>query len=108
MITITDLTAILQSTGLPVAHQAFPVDHAPEMPFIIYQVTGSDNIGADNIVWIPVRRVQADLLCKQWDPATEHLIEQALTDAGIYWEREPEFDSDEKYYRSTYVFEIGG
>lgn len=108
MINILDLGTLLQGIGIPAAHQFFPAKEAPAMPFVIYQETGSDNIGADNIVWVPARRVQLDLFCKQWDPETEHLIEQTLTDAGIYWEREPQFDEDEQYYRSTYVFSIGG
>lgn len=100
--TLAELRTILLTTNLPVAYLAFPADQAPAMPFLVYQETGSDNFGADNVVWHSAMRVQIDLLCKQKSRATEELVETTLTNAGIYWEREVDYDSDETYYRSTY------
>lgn len=104
--TLEELNTVLAATELPVAYLAFPADHAPEMPFIVYQETGSNNFGADNRVYFSGMRIQIDLLTKKKDRATEELLEGILTDAEIYWERVPEFDEDEACYRVTYEIEI--
>lgn len=104
--TLEDIHMILKSTDLPVAYLAFPADRRQAMPFIVFQETGSNNFGADNRVWHSATRVQVDLLTRHKDRATEKLLETTLTDAGIYWERVPEFDSDEDYFRVTYEIEI--
>lgn len=104
--TLAELKTVLAGTQLPVAYQAFPADNPPAMPFIIYQETGSNNFGADNIVWHSAMRIQIDLLCQKKNKTTEALVETALTNAGIYWERESSFDDDEDYYRTTYDVEI--
>ena len=104
--TLAELYTVLSSTGLPVAYLAFSADNPPELPFIVYQETGSHNLGADNIVWHSATRIQIDLLTRTKSRATEQLLEDALNDAGIFWERESSFDSDESVYRMTYTVEI--
>ena len=104
--TLEELNTVLQNTELPVAYLAFPADDVPTMPFVVYQETGSDNFGADNIVWASAMMIQIDLLCKKKSRATEELLEQTLTDAGIYWERESYHESDDDFYRTTYTCEI--
>ena len=104
--TLAELNLILQNTGLPVAYLAFPADQAPTMPFIVYQETGSDNFGADNVVWHSNMRIQIDLLCYRKSRETEESLETVLTEAGIYWEREVIFNDDEQCYRTTYDITI--
>lgn len=104
--TLTEFNNVLQNTGFPVAYRAFPAQIAPAMPFIIYQDTGSNNIGADNIVWFSGMIVQIDLMCRLKCRSAEELLERILNDAGIYWERVAEFDDNEDYYRTTYEIEI--
>lgn len=104
--TLAQLKTVLAGTNLPVAYLAFPASQAPEMPFIVYQETGSDNFGADNIVWFSGMRIQIDLMCKKKSRATEELLESTLTGSGIFWERVVEFDDNEDYYRTTYEIVI--
>lgn len=104
--TLAELGLILKTTDLPVAYLAFDASEAPTMPFIVFQETGSDNFGADNIVWFSGTRVQVDLLCIRRSRSTEELLENALTNNGIYWERVVDFDDNENYYRSTYEIVI--
>lgn len=106
--TLEELNTLLLSTGLPVAYQAFPSDDVPTMPFIVYQETGSDNFGADNVVWASAMIVQIDLLCHKKNRDTEELLENTLTSNGIYWERESYHESDDDFYRSTYSIELLG
>lgn len=104
--TLEDFRTILAETNLPVAYLAFPADEAPAMPFIVYQETGSDNFGADNKVWHSAMRIQVDLLTSKKNRSTEILLENALDNADIFWERIVEFDDDEDCYRTTYEVEI--
>lgn len=104
--TLEQLKEILESTDLPVAYLAFPADQPAPMPFIVYQETGSRNMGADNKVWFSAMRVQIDLLTRRKDRATEMLLESTLSNADIFWERVPDYDSDNDYYRVTYEIEI--
>lgn len=104
--TLAELYTVLSGTGLPVAYLAFPADNPPDLPFIVYQETGSHNLGADNIVWHSASRIQIDLLTKTKSRATEQLLENALNNVGIYWERESSYDSDEIVYRMSYMIEI--
>lgn len=104
--TIKELHNLLATTQLPVAYLAFPADKAAQMPFIVYQETMSNNTGADNTVWFSARHIQIDLLTRKRDLNVEAVLESVLTDNHLFWERVPEFDSDEDYYRVTYEVEI--
>ena len=104
--TLEELNTLLRTTDLPVAYLAFPADDAPQMPFLVYQETGSHNFGADNKVWHSAMRIQIDLFTSRKDRTTEELLEGILTEADIFWERIVEFDDDEDFYRATYEVEI--
>lgn len=103
-----NLKDILVSTGYPVAYLAFPKDKVPEMPFIVYQDIGSQNIGADDRVFYPVTRMQIDLITEFHDTDAETALETALNKNSLFWERVPNYDYSENYYRATYEVTIGG
>ena len=44
------LYQLLESTGLPVVYRAWPIDGAPELPYICYLAAYSNNISADCVV----------------------------------------------------------
>ena len=103
ILTQEDLVHILEQTGYPVTELAFPDDEVPKMPFIVYQDIGSDNFGADNMVYFPVDQWQIDLYMSDKRRDTEKVLESAFTAHDIFWEREVTFDDDEECYRSTYI-----
>lgn len=101
--TLQEFDAMLKTIGLPYRYRAFSAKEKPVMPFILYQELGSDNFGADNVVWHSGRRIQVDLLAgkiRRLD--LEKQMEDTFTAYGVYWEREVEFDNDETFYRVTY------
>lgn len=104
--TLNEFNQLLQTTGFPVAYLAFPADEPAPMPFIVYQEVGSDNFGADNIVWNSAMRIQIDLLTAKKSRTMEETLEAVLTNAGIYWDRESGYDDGEDYFRTTYDIEI--
>lgn len=104
--TLEELRTVLTGTGMPVAYLAFLAECPPEMPFLVYEENGSDNFGADNIVYASHMRVQVTLFTKLKDRATEKTVEDTLTAAGIYWERTSSYDDSESCYMAVYDIEI--
>lgn len=107
--TLTQLGALL-SEALPdkVTYYTWRVGEAPDLPYICYYSTGSDNFGADNIVYHPRRPVRIELYAKTKDIATEAAVEEVLTTGGIFWERDESYIDDEQVYLTIYEVEING
>lgn len=103
---LEEFVTILDGTGLPVAYLAFPEDEPATLPFIVYEEVGSDNFGADNKVWFSAARVQVDLYTRKRDRTTEQLLEHTFNENEIFWQRVPDFDEDEDYYRVVYEIVI--
>lgn len=99
---------------VPVSYLAFPDEEVPDMPFVVYQSLGSDNTGADNVVWHKATRYQFDLLCSRnadaetatRNRAVQKDLEDTFEQHGIFWEREDGYDDDEVTTRLTYVIEL--
>ena len=98
--TIEELKARLDTTGLPVAYAAFPETDAPDMPFICYMATGTLNYAADGEVYSKIQRVEIQLFTRYKDVEAEAVLEVALQ--GLYWNNEEEYEEDELCHRVTY------
>ena len=101
----TQLTSI---TGFSkkVTYRAWPVGKAPALPFIVYLVDGSDNFGADDIVYKAINRVSIELYSKNKDTASESAIETLLGNLSIYWEKDEVYLDDEQCYEIIYNIEV--
>ena len=104
--TLEELKGTLKSSGFPVAYRAFRENSAPALPFICFQETGSDNTGADGIVWFSARQVDLELYTAFKDPEAENKVEAALTAAGIYYDKFETYIDSEKMYQITYEIEV--
>lgn len=104
--TLANFSDILASTGLPVVFLSFGANEVPPMPFITYFEEGSDNFAADGKVYLHVRQMRADLWSAKKDIANEALIEAALDEAGIFWQKECDADDDEHCQKTTYTMEV--
>lgn len=102
--TLEELMTLLGTTKLPITYNAWPIGHAPALPFICYRVTGSNNFPADNAVYLPTQYVDIELYTENKSPDTEALVESALD--GIVWEKDEEYISDERMYQITYTINI--
>ena len=103
--TLSQFKTMLASTGYPVAYQHFPETDVPAMPFICYAATGSNNFGADGIVYQPIKVLQVQLFTKTKDIEAEGNLENVFETARIYWEKESEYNEDELCYRVIYNIE---
>lgn len=106
---LEELFAILN--GIPefnnkVAYRCFPTTKAPKLPFICYLATSTNNVFADNKTYDVIRGIDVELYTENKDVASESLVEQALDDANIPWNKYEEYIDTEKCYQITYSVEV--
>ena len=101
---LSELEAILETTGFPVAYRAFPSPQ--KLPVICYLETSSDNFGADNSVYKKISNIAVELYARYKDSVAESKVEKALQDAGIFWQSEETYLDDEHCYEVIYTFQI--
>ncbi len=104
--TLAEFNTLLATTGYDVAYEHFPETEVPTMPFICYAETGSDNFGADGIVYQPIKVLQVQLFTKTKDTVAEGKLENVFEASRIYWEKESEYNENELCYRVIYNIEI--
>ena len=97
---------ILAASGYPVAYLAFPADNCPEMPFITFQNTGTNNVSADGRVYQKVDIYQVDLFTRNKDITAEAALENALSD--FFWNKYQTVEDEEACQRYTYTLEVLG
>ena len=99
---------MLATAGYPVAYLAFPADDCPAMPFIVFQETGSSNVGADGMVYKRVRDYQVDLFTSDKDPVAEEALENVFDTNEIFWNKVQSVEDNENCQRYTYTIEVLG
>lgn len=108
--TLAELKAVLDGTGLPVVYRCWP--QAPEkglpppLPWICYLETQANNFSADGVVYATARGVQVELYTADKDPASETAVEAALTAAGIFFLKEEIWLESELAYEILYKIEV--
>lgn len=93
----------IQGFSGKVAYRAFPIGEAPELPFICYLATNSNNFVADNKVYHKIQEVDIELYTRNKDITSETLVEDALDANGIVWEKYEEFIDSENCFQITYT-----
>lgn len=106
--TLKEFKEMLDTSNMPVAYLAFPADNCPEMPFVVYQEVGSNNVSADGVVFKRVRSMQVDLFTAGKDTDAEDALEGAFDAAGIFWNKYQTLDDNEACQRYTYTFDVLG
>lgn len=89
-----------------VAYRCFPIGSAPDLPFICYLETSTNNAFADNKVHLVVRGIDIELYTETKDSASEKLVEETLNNRCIPWNKTEEYIDTEKCYQITYSVEV--
>lgn len=98
--TEAELKTLLEQSGYPVAYHQFKTPPAP--PYLIYLLTGTDNMGADNRVYHQDPSYQVELYTLVKDPAAEQEVETLLDSQDVYWEKSETYIQSEKLYQVVY------
>lgn len=92
------LYSLLSTSGLPIAYHHF--DSPPTPPYVVYLFTRSENVGADNRVYIKDNRYQIELYSSKKDIGSEKIIEDMLDTNEIF------YDKTETYIESEGLYEV--
>ena len=98
------MVEILERIGLPFAYDHFAKGEAPEPPFIVWRVPGSNNFSADGGVYLKADNIYIELYTDRKDPDLEERIEAALD--GIFYEKSEVYIESEDLYEVLY--RLGG
>ena len=98
------LFEMISTSGLPCVYRAWPEGNAPALPFVCYLERGSANFAADSVVYTRVDNIDVELYTREKDPASEALVEGALS--GVVWEKTEDYLDDERCYMVTYSFQF--
>ena len=104
--TVEQLAAMLQETGIPFAYDHFAEGESPEPPFICYLLPGSDNFAADGQVYFKINEVRIELYTDKKDVSVEKQVEDALDSRGIFYNKSEVWISEERLYKVAYSFEV--
>ena len=104
--TVEQLAAMLQETGIPFAYDHFAEGESPEPPFICYLLPGSDNFAADGKVYFKINEARIELYTDKKDVSVERQVEDALDDRGIFYNKSEVWISEERLYEVLYSFEV--
>ena len=104
--TIEQIAAMLQETGIPFAYDHFAEGESPEPPFICYLLPGSDNFAADGRVYFKINEVRIELYTDKKDVSVEKQVEDALDGRGIFYNKSEVWISEERLYEVLYSFDV--
>ena len=104
--TVEQLAAMLQETGIPFAYDHFAEGESPEPPFICYLLPGSDNFAADGQVYFKINEVRIELYTDKKDVSVEKQVEDALDGRGIFYNKSEVWISEERLDEVLYSFEV--
>lgn len=103
-----ELFRVLKATKLPVAYHHFEEGHSSSPPFMVYLVTDSDNLGADNWTYHKRLNVQIELYTTKKDLATEKTVESVLDAHRLYFDKVETYITSEKLYQTIYSITLLG
>lgn len=106
---LTELYSILNGIDAfknKVAYRSFPIGSAPSLPFICYLETSTNNAFADNTTYKVVKGVDVELYTETKDLISEELIENALYEHKIPWNKTEQYIDSEHCYQITYSMEV--
>ena len=103
-VTLKDIPKLLETTGLPVVYRFFTENEAPQLPFICYLFTNTNNFAADGQVYANINRIQIELYTQHKDIEVEKKLENALS--SLFWEKSEEYIGSERCFQIVYELEV--
>lgn len=105
--TLKEFSDALNTLGYDVAQDEFPLDYDATCPYIIFEVTGTNNMMADSHVYHKVLQIDVSIYTKgKADLTAQASLEQLFDDNDIPWNFEGSFDHEQYDYEVVYSVEI--
>lgn len=100
----TMLNSITELAGR-VRYHVWPEAEAPVPPFAVYDLPSETPFGADDRRYWRSHATEVHLVTKLRDFETEQAVEEKLDANGVYYQKQADFDNEEKVWIITYTFE---
>lgn len=105
--TLAQLTALLRSTGYPVAFSHFDAtEEPPTLPFITYMTGSSDNLSADDRTYRRVDVVTVELYTDKKDIVAESRIENLFDDNDLAYQYTQQWVDSEQMFQKIYEMRL--
>ena len=105
----SDVAAICRTTGLPFVYKVWPAEMVGSLqyPHLRYWRAGSERFVADNTTYCFLDEYEILLVTERKDEASELLVENALSDAGVVASNTSEtLVSDERLFQVSWTFRL--
>ena len=90
---------------IPHTYMFYPEKEVPEPPYFVWYFSETDNIGADDKVYVEVLIPVIELYTRNKSFADEHKLEAVLNACGFFWQKTTEYIDSEKMYMT--IYELG-
>lgn len=104
--TYTEITDMLEETGLPLAYDHFAEGESPDPPFLVFLFPFSNNYAADGVVYAKVDELHVELYTDAKQPDVEAAVEAVLDAHGIVYGKSEVWIPEEKLYEVLYSTEM--
>lgn len=104
--TYLEVANIIKQIGLPFAYYSFPINQAPNLPYLIYYYPNNEDFSADNINYIPIVQMNIELYTKQKDFELEKNIEDIFKENGLFYDKSETFIQQEQMFEILYEFNL--
>lgn len=95
-----NLKEFLEQTGFPVTYHHWK--KPPDLPYLVYLFTDSDNFGAEDRVYIKGDNYDVELYTDKKDTASEKIVEDLFDEYDIYYEKSEVYIESEEMYEVIY------
>lgn len=102
--TYQELQQLLETSGVKFAFHHW--ERPPKMPYGVYFDDYTENFAADDIAYVVVRHFYIELYTRQRNPALESRLEDVLTGAGFYWDKDCSYIDSERFFQIYYEIEV--
>lgn len=97
---------MIESIGLPYTYYSFPVEQAPNLPYIVFYYPDYNDLGADNINYQTIAQLNIELYTEQKNFELEKQVEDVLKSNGLYFDKNETYIQQEQMYEVLYEIEI--
>jgi len=104
--TYDEIVEMIEETSLPCAYDHFAEGEAPDPPFVVFLLPGSDNFSADGAVYFKVNRLSIELYTDRKDPDLETRIESVLDRHRLFYQKSEVWIEEERLYEVLYEMEV--
>lgn len=104
--TYQEVAQMIESIGLPYTYYSFPINQAPNLPYIVFYFPNSDDFSADNLNYVLITDLNIELYSRDKNFTLEKQVEDVLKNNNIYFSKSETFINTENMYEVLYETQI--